>query len=223
MTSEVPPVVRVVVADRQPIFRRGLVEVLCDEPDLQVVGDTDDALALIDLVVSTKADVVLVDLAVHFDGIDVCAAIRQARPEAKVVVLARADHDSELAGAVRAGARGYLLKETSPQELLAAVRAVAAGSSLLSPAMASRLLDEFAVLVRRHDGVTDGAGTLSPREVEVLNLMAQGLNNRVIAEKLFISENTVKNHIRSIHEKLQVHSRMEAVVRAVREGLLHIT
>ena len=88
--------------------------------------------------------------------------------------------------------------------------------------MASRLLDEFAVLVRRHESPPEGAGALSRRELEVLTLVAQGLNNRAIAEQLFISENTVKNHIRNIHEKLQVHSRMEAVVRAVREGVLQI-
>ncbi len=123
---------------------------------------------------------------------------------------------------MRAGARGYLLKDTTPNELVHAVRAVAAGSSLLSPAMATRLLDEFAVLVRRQDGPAEGTGSLSRRELEVLTLVAQGLNNRSIAEQLFISENTVKNHIRNIHEKLQVHSRMEAVVRAVREGVLQI-
>jgi two-component system NarL family response regulator len=123
---------------------------------------------------------------------------------------------------VRAGARGYLLTDTTPAELVDALRAVAAGSSLLSPAMASRLLDEFAVLVRRNEAPAEGAGSLSRRELEVLTLVAQGLNNRAIAEALFISENTVKNHIRNIHEKLQVHSRMEAVVRAVREGVLQI-
>ena len=144
------------------------------------------------------------------------------RPDAGVVVLTDADDDADLAGAVRAGARGYLLKDTTALEMVDAVRAVASGSSLLSPAMAARLLDEFAVLVRRQDGSTEGTGALSRRELEVLTLVAQGLNNRAIAEALFISENTVKNHVRNIHEKLQVHSRMEAVVRAVRDGVLQI-
>jgi two-component system NarL family response regulator len=139
-----------------------------------------------------------------------------------VVVLTDADDDAALAGAVRAGARGYLLRDTTADELVEAVVTVAAGNSLLSPAMAVRLLDEFAVLVRRHDGAGEGTGSLSRRELEVLTLVAQGLNNRAIAESLFISENTVKNHVRNIHEKLQVHSRMEAVVRAVRDGVLQI-
>jgi two-component system NarL family response regulator len=166
--------------------------------------------------------VVLLDLGVTGGGVEACALLRAARPGVHVVVLAQADDDADLAGAVRAGARGYLLKDTSAEELVEALRAVAAGSSLLSPAMAARLLDEFAVLVRRSEGASEGTAALSRRELEVLTLVAQGMNNRAIAETLFISENTVKNHVRSIHEKLQVHSRMEAVVRAVREGFLQI-
>ena len=137
-------------------------------------------------------------------------------------MLADGDDDANLAGAVRAGARGYLLKDTSPDELVEALRAVASGSSLLSPSMAARLLDELAVLVRRQDVAAEGTGALSRRELEVLTLIAEGMGNKAIAERLFISENTVKNHVRNIHEKLQVHSRMEAVVRAVRDGVLRI-
>lgn len=214
--------VRVLVVDRQPLFRRGVADVIAREPDLAVVGEAADGATALELVGRTRADVVLLELGVPGGGVEICAALRGVRPDVHVVVLAQADDDADLAGAVRAGARGYLLKDTSPEELVEALRAVAAGSSLLSPAMASRLLDEFAVLVRRSEGATEGTGALSRRELEVLTLVAQGLNNRAIAETLFISENTVKNHIRSIHEKLQVHSRMEAVVRAVREGVLQI-
>jgi DNA-binding NarL/FixJ family response regulator len=214
--------VRVVVADRQPLFRRGVVEVIAGEPDLVVVGETDDGAQVLALVDRVRADVVLLDLTIPGGGVEACALLRDARPDVRVVVLAHADDDAELGGAVRAGARGYLLKDTTPLEMVDAVRAVAAGNSLLSPAMAARVLDEFAVLVRRHEGPAEGTGALSRRELEVLTLVAQGLNNRSIAEELFISENTVKNHVRNIHEKLQVHSRMEAVVRAVRDGVLQI-
>ncbi len=210
------------VADRQPLFRRGVADVLAAEEDLVLVGETDDGRAVLDLVTDLEADVVLLDLGIPGGGVDACALLRRTRPGVRVVVVANADDDADLGGAVRAGARGYLLKDTTADELVEAVRTVASGSSLLSPAMASRLLDEFAVLVRRHEGPPEGAGSLSRRELEVLTLVAQGLNNRAIAEQLFISENTVKNHIRNIHEKLQVHSRMEAVVRAVREGVLQI-
>jgi len=212
----------VLVADRQPLFRRGVADVLAAEEDLVLVGETDDGRAVLDLVTDLEADVVLLDLGIPGGGVDACALLRRTRPGVRVVVVANADDDADLGGAVRAGARGYLLKDTTAEELVEAVRTVASGSSLLSPAMASRLLDEFAVLVRRHEGPPEGAGSLSRRELEVLTLVAQGLNNRAIAEQLFISENTVKNHIRNIHEKLQVHSRMEAVVRAVREGVLQI-
>ena len=222
MMRRVAKQVRVLVADRQPIFRRGVVDVFAAEPDMVVVGETADATDVLDLVERVGATLVLLDLGVPGGGVDACALLRAARPDVRVVVLTQADDDADLAGAVRAGARGYLLKDTSPEELVEAVRAVAAGSSLLSPAMASRLLDEFAVLVRRQDGMAEGSASLSRRELEVLTLVAQGLNNRAIAEQLFISENTVKNHIRNIHEKLQVHSRMEAVVRAVRDGVLQI-
>jgi two-component system NarL family response regulator len=214
--------VRVLVVDRQPLFRRGVAEVIAGQRDLALVGETDDGRLALELVRRTRADVVLLDLGVPDGGVEACAKLRDARPEVRVVVLAHADDDADLAGAVRAGARGYLLKDTTPEELVEALRAVAAGNSLLSPAMASRLLDEFAVLVRRNEGATEGSASLSRRELEVLTLVAQGLNNRAIAERLFISENTVKNHIRNIHEKLQVHSRMEAVVRAVRDGVLQI-
>ncbi len=213
---------RVLVADRQPLFRRGVADVLAAEPDLAVVGETDHGSEVLELVGRLRADVVLLDLGVPGGGVEACAVLRATRPDVRVVVLTDADDDAALAGAVRAGARGYLLKDTTPEELVGAVRAVASGSSLLSPAMASRLLDEFAVLVRRSEGAAEGTGSLSRRELEVLTLVAQGLSNRAIAESLFISENTVKNHIRNIHEKLQVHSRMEAVVRAVRDGVLQI-
>jgi two-component system NarL family response regulator len=214
--------VRVLVVDRQPLFRRGVADVIGGEADLALVGETDDGAEILDLVADLEVDVVLLDLGVPGGGVEACALLRATRPDVRVVVLTNADDDAALAGAVRAGARGYLLKDTTPTELVDAVRAVAGGSSLLSPAMASRLLDEFAVALRRSEGTAEGTGSLSRRELEVLTLVARGLNNKAIAETLFISENTVKNHIRNIHEKLQVHSRMEAVVRAVREGFLQI-
>jgi two-component system NarL family response regulator len=212
--------VRVVVADRQPLYRRGVADVLGDERDIVVVGETGDGADVPALVAKVRADVVLLDLEIPGGGVDACSRLSERRPEARVVVLTQADDDADLAGAVRAGARGYLRKDTAPEELVSAVRTVASGGSLLSPAMASRMLDEFAVLVRRQDSLSGAA--LSRRELEVLSLVAQGLGNKAIADRLFISENTVKNHVRNIHEKLQVHSRMEAVVRAVRDGLLQI-
>jgi len=200
-----------------------VIEAFAGEPDLEVVGDTGEGGAVLELVTSSGADLLLLDLGISGGGVEVCALVRAERPDVRVVVLVDADDDAALAGAVRAGARGYLRKDTTAEELLGAVRTVAAGNSLLSPAMTARLLDEFAVLVRRHEAPFEGTSTLSRRELDVLTLVAQGLNNRAIGAQLFISENTVKNHVRSIHDKLHVHSRMEAVIRAVRAGLLHLT
>ena len=214
---------RILIVDRQPLFRRGVVDVIAGEPDLSVVGETDDGAHVLSLVSRLRADVVLLDLGIPGGGVQTCSALHAAKPDVRVVVLVQADDDADLVGAVRAGARGYLLTDMTPGELVAALRSVGNGGSLLSPAMVSRMLDEFAVLIRRHDGPPEGARTLSARELEVLTLVGQGLGNRAIGEALFISENTVKNHIRNIHEKLQVHSRMEAVLRAVRDGVLHLT
>ena len=140
-------------------------------------------------------------------------------------MLTISDEEADLYEAIKAGATGYLLKEISIDEVAGAVRAVYDGQSLISPAMASKLLTEFALMAKRSNERSQQVPTprLTERELEVLKLVARGLNNRDIANELFISENTVKNHIRNILEKLQLHSRMEAVVYAVREKLLEIT
>ena len=156
-------------------------------------------------------------------GIEACTAIKDVVPSAKIVMLTISDDEADLYDAIKAGASGYLLKEISIDEVAAAIRSVAGGQSLISPSMASKLLTEFATMIKKGDEKQLPAPRLTDRELEVLKLVARGLNNRDIAKELFISENTVKNHIRNILEKLQLHSRMEAVVYAVREKLLEIT
>ena len=139
-------------------------------------------------------------------------------------MLTISDEEGDLYEAIKAGATGYLLKEISIDEVATAIRAVAGGQSLISPSMASKLLTEFATLIKRdNDPKHAPVPRLTDRELEVLRLVARGLNNKDVAKQLYISENTVKNHIRNILEKLQLHSRMEAVVYAVREKLLEIT
>jgi two-component system NarL family response regulator len=138
-------------------------------------------------------------------------------------MLTISDEEADLYEAIKAGASGYLLKEISIEEVSGAVRAVHQGQSLISPSMASKLLTEFASMVKRRDERAQVPGPrLTDRELEVLKLVAKGMNNRDIGAELFISENTVKNHVRNILEKLHLHSRMEAVVYAVREKLLDI-
>ncbi len=226
VSRESAQAIRVLVVDDHELFRRGVDSALRACDDLEVVGGAGSADEAVRLAVATEPDVVLLDLRLAGrSGLEACAELIAARPQIRVIVLTMSDNQSDLYAAVRAGASGYLLKEASSAELVTAVRAVHAGQSLISPAMAGKLLSEFASLVRRDDDThRSGHGPrLTNRELEVLKLVARGLNNRDIANELFISENTVKNHVRNILEKLQLHSRMEAVVYAVREKLLEIS
>ena len=160
------------------------------------------------------------------DGLTACAAIKRSVPDAKVIMLTSSDEETDLYEAVKSGASGYLLKSVLPHTIPDALRAVQRGESQVSPSMAAKLMTGFAALARGADAPAPGpaaAPKLTDREMEVLKLVATGRNNREIAKELFITENTVKNHVRNILEKLNLHSRMEAVVYAVREKLLEIT
>ena len=217
--------IRVLVVDDHALFRRGLQMVLGAETDIEVVGEASDGAEALKVAAETTPDIVLMDVRMpKRGGIDATTAIKDAVPSAKIIMLTISDEEADLYDAIKAGAMGYLLKEISIEEVASAVRAVYNGQSLISPSMASKLLTEFATMVRKDDERQQvPTPRLTDREMEVLKLVAKGMNNRDIAKKLFISENTVKNHIRNILEKLQLHSRMEAVVYAVREKLLEIT
>ncbi|MEZ5117136.1 MAG: response regulator transcription factor [Candidatus Nanopelagicales bacterium] len=217
------PDVRVVLVDPAPLFRRGVAQVLAETAGIVLVGEGGDGDALKDLADRARPDVVVMDGRLDGAGSDLCTEVRLRHPSARVVVIVDdVAAAAELAGLVRAGATGVLSRTATAADLVAAISTVADGRTLLSPDMTAQLLDEFALLVRRADGLDSTPGRLTRRELEVLRLVAQGLNNRAIADRLYISENTVKNHVSSIHEKLQVHSRTEAVIRAVRSGLLDI-
>jgi two-component system NarL family response regulator len=217
--------IRVLVVDDHALFRRGLQMVLEQEEDIEVVGEAGDGAEAVERATDSMPDIVLMDVRMpKRGGIDACTAIKDAVPSAKIIMLTISDEEADLYDAIKAGASGYLLKEISIEEVAAAIRAVNEGQSLISPSMASKLLTEFASMIKRTDDRQQvPTPRLTDREMEVLKLVAKGLNNRDIAKQLFISENTVKNHIRNILEKLQLHSRMEAVVYAVREKLLEIT
>jgi len=217
--------IRVLVVDDHALFRRGLEMVLGQEKDIEVVGEAGDGAEAVELASALLPDIVLMDVRMpRRSGIEACTAIKDVVPSAKIVMLTISDDEADLYDAIKAGASGYLLKEISIDEVAAAIRSVDGGQSLISPSMASKLLTEFATMIKKGDERQQvPAPRLTDRELEVLKLVAKGLNNRDIAKELFISENTVKNHIRNILEKLQLHSRMEAVVYAVREKLLEIT
>jgi two-component system NarL family response regulator len=215
-------VIRVLVVDDQELFRRGLTMLLNVEDDIEVVGEAADGAAAGALAAGLTPDVVLMDVRMpKVTGIEACIAIKDAAPSTRIIMLTVSDEEADLYDAVKNGASGYLLKDSSIDEVAQAVRLVADGQSLISPSMAIKLLDEFKQMSRT-DRQQVPTPRLTDRELEVLRFVAHGLNNREIAKQLFISENTVKNHVRNILEKLQLHSRMEAVMYAVREKLLDI-
>ncbi|MDP9824174.1 response regulator [Nocardioides massiliensis] len=220
-TGPVEPV-RVIVVDDQELFRRGLTMLLAAEDDIEVVGEASDGTSAVELATATVPDVILMDVRMpKGSGIEACVSIKQVAPSAKIIMLTVSDEEGDLYDAVKSGASGYLLKDSSIDEVAQAVRVVADGQSLISPSMAVKLIDEFKQMARA-DRDQVPTPRLTERELEVLRKVAEGLNNREIAKQLFISENTVKNHVRNILEKLQLHSRMEAVMYAVREKLLDI-
>jgi DNA-binding NarL/FixJ family response regulator len=216
--------IRLVIADDHELFRRGLRMVLDDEDGIEVVGEAGDGKECIDIVTETAPDVVVMDVRMPvLSGIEAAEKIKDDLPTTKILMLTISDEEDDLYEAIKAGANGYLLKEISIDEIGNAVRSVWSGQSLISPSMASKLLNEFASMVKKEEEREHvPAPRLTPREMEVLEHVAKGMNNREIAKALFISENTVKNHVRNILEKLHLHSRMEAVVYAVREKLLEI-
>ncbi|MET0488937.1 MAG: response regulator transcription factor [Acidimicrobiales bacterium] len=218
-TSEAEPI-RVLVVDDQELFRRDITMLLTAEPGIEVVGEAGDGLEGAALAESTAPDVVLLDVRMpRRSGIEACIDIKQAVPSAKILMLTVSDEEADLYEAVKSGASGYLLKDSSIDEVAQAVRVVADGQSLISPSMAAKLIDEFKQLARPEREQVPGL-RLTDRELQVLRFVAKGMNNREISKQLYISENTVKNHVRNILEKLQLHSRMEAVMYAVREKLI---
>jgi DNA-binding NarL/FixJ family response regulator len=216
--------IRVVICDDHALFRRGLAMVLSEEDGIAVVGEAEDGEAAVAAAEELAPDVILMDVRMpKLSGIEATKAIAERAPATRIVMLTVSDEEEDLYEAVKAGAAGYLLKEISIEEVAGAVRSVVGGESLITPSMASKLLNEFSNLSKRADA-KQGVPTprLTGRELEVLRLVAQGMSNKEIAAELYISENTVKNHVRNILEKLHLHSRMEAVVYAVREKILDL-
>lgn len=210
--------IRLVIVDDHEIFRAGLRTVLEFEPDLRVVGEAGDAAAGIQTVDSLAPDVVLMDVRLGgVDGIAACREVRARRPEVRVLMLTSfADQETVLA-AIMAGASGFLVKNVARAELLAAIRAVARGESLLDPTVTRQVLDKLVTLARKEQA--EELAGLSEREREVLALVAEGLTNREIADRLILSEHTARNHVSRILEKLGLSRRSEAAALAARLGL----
>ena len=216
--------VRVLLADDQALVRAGFSMILDAQPDLQVVGEAADGREAVDLAGRLRPDVVLMDIRMpHLDGIAATAAITAAQPEVRVLVLTTFDLDDYVYDALHAGASGFLLKDVGRDDLVAAVRVVAAGEALLAPSVTRRLLADF---VRRRPApppAPPAAGptaALTAREHDTLGLLAQGLSNAQIAERMVVSEHTVKTHVGNVLHKLALRDRIHAVIYAYEHGLV---
>jgi DNA-binding NarL/FixJ family response regulator len=204
-------VIRVLVADDHPIVRSGIVALLQTANDITVVGEATNGLQAVELASTTSPDLVLLDLRMPgIDGDEATARILARHPHVRVVILTTYESDAGILTAIEAGASGYLLKAAPQEEILAGIRSVARGEVVLAPSIAALLVNRAKVPVV----------TLSPRETEVLRLVAAGQSNRAIATTLFVSEATVKTHLLHVFEKLAVGDRTRAVTRAMELGIL---
>ncbi|HEY2217781.1 MAG TPA: response regulator transcription factor [Gaiellaceae bacterium] len=213
--------VRVLIADDDDLMRAGLRAVLSSDPEIELVGEAADGRAAIDQVRALSPDVVLMD--VRMPGLDGIAATREltaTAPAAKVLMLTTFEEDEYIFGGLAAGAAGFLLKRTSPEELIAAIHTVASGDSLLSPSVTKRVIMEMAQAPRRDGRTRERLEVLTPREQEVLALIGRGLSNGEIAIELVVEESTVKTHVKRILQKLQLRDRVHAVIVAYESGLV---
>ena len=217
MSEQMPVKIRVMITDDHPVVREGLSAMLSREQDIEVVGEAVNGREAIEKARNLKPDVVLMDLRMpEVDGVEAMRQIRVDNPDIKFIVLTTYDNDEYIFRGIEAGARAYLLKDSPREEMFRAIRVVSEGGSLIEPAVAGKVLDRFAELSRQ----VQVPATLSEREVEVLRLIAKGISNKIIATSLSISESTVKTHVQSIFNKLEVNDRTEAVTEAIKKGII---
>jgi DNA-binding NarL/FixJ family response regulator len=214
-------VIRVVIVDDQPLVRAGFRMVLASQTDIDVVGEAEDGAQALRLLQDTEADVVVMDIRMPImDGVEATRRLCGSAAGPRVLVLTTFDTDADAFAALQAGASGFLLKNVPPEELLAAIRVVAGGDAVVAPRVTRRLLDRFAGQLTPPRQPAELVDPLTEREREVLLLVAQGLSNAEVAERLFVAETTVKTHVGRILTKLGLRDRVEAVVLAYETGLI---
>ena len=215
--------VRVLVVDDHALFRRGIVTVLANQKNISVAGEAVNGLEAIEKAAKLAPDVIVMDLNMpQCSGLEATQALQIKMPQVKILVLTVSDNEADLFSAIKFGATGYILKNTEPEELVQAIHHIAQGGVIVSPMMAAKLLAEFKgsgtdAMAKK---TAEEEANLSPREDEVLQLVAQGATNKEIADSLFISENTVKTHLRNIMDKLHLVNRSQAAAYAVKRGLV---
>ena len=222
--------IEILIADDHPLFRRGIRWSLEHEHDLIVVGEADDGPSTIQQVDNQTPDVVLIDINMpEMSGIDVTRVLKRRHPRLAVVILTMHEEDEQLFHAIRVGAAAYATKNIEPEELIQVIRRVAHGEYIINenvlsrPFVAARVLNQFRELTQMDQAAESVFSPLTPREVEILDCVAQGNSNKEIAKQLGISDQTVKNHITSILRKLAVNDRTQAVIYALRHGWISLT
>lgn len=215
--------IRVLIADDQPLVRRGLALILAPDPAFEVVGEAADGAQAVALAHRLRPDVVVMDIRMPvLDGVAATAQLARELPGCRVLALSTFDMDEYVVAALRAGAYGFLPKDISPEELVAAVRVVHTGEAAVAPRLLTRLISTYVRAPHRPEPPTANLSELTPRELEVWRLMATGLDNAEIAEAMDISVSTVKNHITSVFGKLSVRDRAQAVIAAYETGLVEV-
>jgi DNA-binding NarL/FixJ family response regulator len=210
---------KILICDDQPIVCEGLSRILGTDPDLEVVGIAQNGQEAVEMVPNTNPDLVLMDLKMPImNGVIATRKIRQTYPQTLVLVLTTYDDDEWIFDAIRGGAAGYLLKDTPPKELISAIKGTLEGKSYIDPSIGGKVLNQIAS--RKKSEPPPSTFTLSDREYEVLNLVAQGMTNADIAQKLFLTEGTVRNYTSEIFKKLGVSDRTQAAIVAIRYGLV---
>jgi DNA-binding NarL/FixJ family response regulator len=218
--------IKVLLVDDQSLMRMGFAMVLRAEPDIEVVGEAADGARAVEQVAALRPDVVLMDVRMPgMDGIEATRGVVESSPATKVIVLTTFDLDEYAFGALKAGASGFLLKDVRPDDLVAAIRSVAAGDAAVSPRVTRRMLDLFAGKLPEDeagpaDRAADPLAALTPRERDVFTAVAEGRTNAEIAEKLFVSDTTVKTHVGNVLTKLGLRDRVHVVVWAYENGLV---
>lgn len=213
--------VRVLLVDDHVLFRKGVEAVLATRPGVEVVGEASDGHQAVEMARATNPDVILMDISMPgCNGLEATRRIKSELPEVKILMLTVSDDDKDLFEAIKSGAQGYLVKNLKAHQLFDVLEALARGETPISAIMATKILHEFQQPLTSRSQAPEAAEPLTPREIEVLELIVAGQSNKEIAEALVISESTVKNHLRSILEKLHLRNRIQAAVYAVRQGLV---